>query len=99
MKQGMKVHFITSILIAMICVRAQATTADFNSLVAGTSYASGSLFSNGGLTFDMLYGSDNLNVVAASSPVNPSFTGNYLNLTSAVLLNVNLPTGASLMQF
>src|SRR3954464_14215723 len=99
MRQGMNVRIIALMFFTAVGLGAQANTADFNSLVAGTSYASGALFSNGGLTFDMLYGSGNLNVVAASSPINPSFTGNYLNLTSAVLLNVNLPTGATQMQF
>jgi hypothetical protein len=99
MRQGMNVRNIALILFTAAGLSAQANTADFNSLVAGTSYSSGALFINGGLTFDMLYGSGNLNVVAASNPINPSFTGNYLNLTSAVLLNVNLPTGASQIQF
>ena len=40
-----------------------------------------------------------MNVVAVSGLVNPSFTGNYLNLTSGSGLNVNLPTGASQIQF
>jgi hypothetical protein len=40
-----------------------------------------------------------LNVSTASGLVNPSFTGNYLYLTTNVALNVNLPTGASQLQF
>src|SRR3954447_11182110 len=95
----MNLRVVALLLVTAIGVRARANTADFNALVAGTSYGSGALFSNGGLTFDVLYASANMTVVAASNPINPSFTGNYLNLTSAVLLNVNLPTGASQLQF
>jgi hypothetical protein len=95
----MKVRLGVLILVAGLGARLQATTADFNALVAGTSYAAGALFSNGGLNFDVLYASGNLNVVAANNPINPSFAGNYLNLANTVLLNVNLPTGASQIQF
>jgi hypothetical protein len=55
------------------------------------------LFSNGGLDFDVLFG--NVNVAAASGLINPSFAGNYLNMVSGTVLNVNLPTGASQIQF
>jgi hypothetical protein len=55
------------------------------------------LFSNGGLDFDVMNSS--LNVLAVSGQVNPSFTGNYLKLSTVTLLNVNLPTGASQIQF
>jgi hypothetical protein len=92
-------RLLIAILFASICVQARANTANFNALTAGTSYTAPSTFSNGGLDFDVLYGLGPLNVVAASSPMNPSFTGNYLNLTSNVALNVNLPTGASQIQF
>jgi hypothetical protein len=90
-------RLLIAILFASICVQAQANTANFNALTAGTSYAAPALFSNGGLDFDVL--SSQVNVATASGLVNPSFTGNYLSLTSGTLLNVNLPTGASQIQF
>jgi hypothetical protein len=92
-------RLLTAILFASICAAAQANTANFNTLTAGTSYAPSSLFSNGGLDFDVLFGLDNVNVAAASGLVNPSFTGNYLNLKSNTGLNINLPTGGSQIQF
>jgi hypothetical protein len=92
-------RLLTAILIASICAAAHANTANFNTLSAGTSYAPSSLFSNGGLDFDVLFGLNNVNVAAASGLVNPSFTGNYLNLKSNTGLNVNLPTGSSQIQF
>jgi hypothetical protein len=92
-------QFLTAVLVALICVRAQANTANFNALPAGASYVAPTLFSNGGLDFDVLFNLGNLNVTAASGLVNPSFTGNYLDLTMNVGLNVNLPTGASQIQF
>jgi hypothetical protein len=90
-------RLLFTILFASICVLARASTANFNSLVAGNSYAAPALFSDGGLNFDVL--SSQVNVATAISPVNPSFAGNYLNLTSGTVLNVNLPTGASQIQF
>lgn len=88
---------LIAVLFASICVRAQATTANFNALTAGSSYATPALFSNGGLDFDVMNSS--LNVMAVSGQANPSFTGNYLKLSTVTLLNVNLPTGASQIQF
>jgi len=90
-------RLLIAILFASICVQAQANTANFNALTAGSSYTAPALFSDGGLDFDVL--SSQLNVATASSLVNPSFTGNYLNLTSGTVLNVNLPTGSSQIQF
>jgi hypothetical protein len=90
-------RLLTAVFVALICVPAQANTANFNALTAGTSYAAPALFSNGGLDFDVLF--SNLNVSAASGLVNTSFTGNYLNLKSNTVMNVNLPTGASQIQF
>jgi hypothetical protein len=92
-------RFLTAVLFASICAAVQANTANFNTLSAGTSYAPSALFSNGGLDFDVLFGLGNVNVAAASGLVNPSFTGNYLNLKSNTGLNVNLPTGSSQIQF
>jgi hypothetical protein len=92
-------RFSIAILFALICAIAQANTANFNALTAGSSYAAPALFSNGGLDFDVLFSLGNLNVKTASGLVNPSFTGNYLQLTSNTGLNVNLPTGASQIQF
>jgi hypothetical protein len=90
-------RFLITALLASICAAAQANTADFNALTAGTSYSAPASFSNGGLDFDVLVGKTN--VAAASGLVNPSFAGNYLNMTSGTDLNVNLPTGASQIQF
>ena len=90
-------RLLTAVFVSLICVPAQAITANFNALTAGTTYPAGSTFSNGGFDFDV--GLNPLNVAAASSPINPSFTGNYLNLTASAALNVNLPTGASQIQF
>jgi hypothetical protein len=88
------------VLVAALAIKAQATTANFDGLTAGTEYAAGSLFSSGGLDFDVLFGLDPLKVTAVgSAPHNPYFAGNYLNLTSSDLLNANLPTGASQIQF
>jgi hypothetical protein len=92
-------RFLTAVLLAVISASAQANTADFNALAAGSSYTAPALFSNGGLDFDVLFNLGSLNVTAASGLANPSFTGNYLNLTSSIGLNVNLPTGASQIQF
>ncbi len=92
-------RLLTAILFAALCVEGQANTANFNALTAGTSLAAPASFSNGGLDFDVLFSLGNLNVAAASGLVNPSFAGNYLNLTSNTGLNVNLPTGASQIQF
>ena len=47
-------RLLIAILFASICVQAQASTANFNALTAGTSYAAPALFSNGGLDFDVL---------------------------------------------
>ena len=90
-------RFLIAVLLASICATAQANTADFNALTAGSSYSAPASFSNGGLDFDVLLG--NVNVAAASGLINPSFSGNYVNMTSATDLNVNLPTGASQIQF
>ncbi len=92
-------RLLAAVLVALTCVRAQANVANFNALTAGSSYAAPAIFSNGGLEFELLFSLGNLNVSAASGLVNPSFTGNYLNLTSNTGLNVNLPTGASQIQF
>src|SRR6187455_3337376 len=86
------------ILAATSCARLEAATADFNALAAGTVYTAPALFSNGGLDFDVLFG-QNLRVSPSAGVINPSFTGNYLNLASGVGLNVNLPTGASQIKF
>ena len=90
-------RLLIAILLASICVRVQATTADFNALTAGTSYPTPAVFSNGGLDFDVLFGT--VNVLAASGQINPSFSGNYVNMTAGTGLNVNLPTGASQIKF
>jgi hypothetical protein len=90
-------RILIAVLFVLICDEASANTADFNALTAGTSYTAPALFSNGGLDFDVLFGS--VNVAAASALINPSFAGNYLNLTSSNGLNVNFPTGASQIQF
>src|SRR5689334_1855751 len=90
---------ISLLFIAGLAARASGTTADFNSIAAGTSYPAGSIFTNGGLTFELLYATANANVATASSPINPSFMGNYLNLPNTDLLDLNLPTGASQVQF
>ncbi len=88
------------LLVAALGSKVWANTANFDALPTGAAYAAGSLFSNGGLDFDVLFGLDSLKVASVgSSPPNPSFAGNYLDLTSSVLLNVNLPTGASQIQF
>ncbi len=92
-------EFCLSVLLVSLCVPARANLANFNALTAGTSYAPPAIFSNGGLDFDVLFGLGNLNVAAVSGSVNPSFTGNYLRLNSNTALNVNLPTGASQIQF
>jgi hypothetical protein len=93
----MSQRFLLAILLVSTCTAAQANTADFNALTAGTNYAASALFSNGGLDFDVLVG--NVKVTTASGLANPSFTGNYLNLASGTDLNVNLPIGASQIQF
>ena len=90
-------RFFIAVLLASICATARANTADFNALTAGSSYSAPASFSNGGLDFDVLLG--NVSVAAASGLINPSFAGNYLNLASGTGLNVNLPTGASQIQF
>src|SRR5690242_4855220 len=95
----MSCRFVLCALVAALAVRAEATTADFNSLAAGTSYPAGSIFNNGGLTFELQYAAENLTVAAPSGAINPSFTGNYLNLPNTDLLDLNLPTGASQVQF
>lgn len=76
-----------------------AVSADFNSLPAGTHYSAGALFSNGGLDFDVVYGVGTVDVASATGLANPSFAGNYLNLSSSEYLNVNLPTRASQIGF
>jgi hypothetical protein len=90
-------RLLIAVLFGLTCAAAQANTADFNALAAGSSYAAPALFSNSGLDFDVLVG--NVNVAAASGLINPSFAGNYLNMMSGTDLNVNLPTGASQIQF
>jgi hypothetical protein len=87
-----------AIFVAAFCAQAQGNVANFNALMAGTSYAAPALFSDGGLDFDVLSGLRNVNVLAVNGQVNPSFNGNYLELKSSDLLNVNLPTGASQIQ-
>jgi hypothetical protein len=85
-------------VVALLGVVAQANTADFNALTAGTIYLQGSMFSNGGLDFDVLAGKVYIRAVGPT-PTNPSFNGNYLNMPSNVEVKVNLPTGASQIQF
>jgi hypothetical protein len=92
-------RLFAAVFVAAFCAQAQGNVADFNALAAGTSYTAPALFSNGGLDFDDMFGLGNLTVNAASGLVNPSFTGNYLRLPSNTGLNVNLPTGASQIQF
>lgn len=92
-------RLLFAVLFASICAPAQAITANFDALTAGTNYAAPALFSNGGLDFDVLFSLGNLNVRAVNGQVNPSFAGNYLRLTSNTALNVNLPAGASQIQF
>ncbi len=87
------------VLLIPLCSRALASTSNFNALVAGTSYAAPAIFSNGGLDFELLFSLGDLNVLAVSGQVNPAFNGNYLRLTSNTALYVNLPTGASQIQF
>ncbi len=88
-----------AVFVAAFCVQARANTANFDALAAGTMYSPGGQFSNGGLDFDVLFGLSPLKVATASPPVNLSFTGNYLNFPSNVALNINLPTGATQIQF
>src|SRR5262245_35617438 len=90
---------VALVLAATLVAEARANLANFNALTVGTNYAPGSLFSNGGLDFDVLFGLGNVTVNAASGLLNPSFTGNYLRLGSNNGLNVNLPTGATQIQF
>jgi hypothetical protein len=90
-------RLLIAVFVALTCAEARANTANFNALTAGTSYAAPALFSNGGLDFDVLF--SQVNVANASGLVNPSFTGNYLRLTSSTVMNVNLPTGSSQIQF
>jgi hypothetical protein len=92
-------RFLAAIFVAAFCAQAQGNVANFNALTAGTSYTAPALFSNGGLDFDVMFSVSNLTVNAASGQVNPAFTGNYLRLPSNTGLNVNLPTGASQIQF
>jgi len=92
-------RLFAAIFFATVCAQAQGNVANFNTLTAGSSYAAPSLFSNGGLDFDVMFGLSGLTVNAVSGQVNPSFTGNYLKLPSNTGLNVNLPTGASQIQF
>jgi hypothetical protein len=92
-------RFLAFVLAATLVAESRANLANFNALTVGTIYAPGSLFSNGGLDFDVLFGLGNVTVSAASALVNPSFTGNYLRLASNNGLNVNLPAGASLIKF
>lgn len=92
-------RLFAAIFVAAFCAQAQGNVANFNTLTAGTSYTPPALFSNGGLDFDVLSGLKNVNVLAVNGQVNPSFNGNYLELKSSDLLNVNLPTGASQIQF
>jgi hypothetical protein len=84
-------------VVALIGVEAQANTADFNALTTGT-YLQGSILSNGGLDFDVLAGKVYV-LAVGPTPANPSFNGNYLNMPSNVEVAINLPTGASQMQF
>src|SRR5262245_38046758 len=92
-------RIIVLVLSSTLVVEARANLANFNALTVGTIYAPGSLFSNGGLDFDVLFGLGNVTVNAASGLANPTFAGNYLRLGSNNGLNVNLPTGASQIQF
>ncbi len=90
---------ITLLLFATVSVEAQANTANFDALPVGAMYGSGSGFSDGGLDFDVLNAQDTLNVKAAANEINPSFSGNFLQFSLNNLLNVNLPTGASQINF
>src|SRR5262245_21022783 len=92
-------RLFAAIFVATFCAQAQGNLANFNALTAGTAYTAPALFSNGGLDFDLMFGLNSLNVLAVRGQVNPSFTGNYLKLTPNNGLNVNLPTGASQIQF
>jgi hypothetical protein len=92
-------RLFAAIFVATFCAQAQGNVANFNALAAGTSYTPPALFANGGIDFDVMFGLNSLNVLAVSGQVNPSFTGNYLKFTSNDGLNVNLPTGASQIQF
>src|SRR5262245_27831119 len=89
--------FLTAIFVAVLGVEVQANTADFNALTTGT-YPQGSSFSNGGLDFDILSGNPLISAVHPLNP-NPSFNGNFLNLNYLVEVAINLPTGASQIQF
>jgi hypothetical protein len=89
--------FVVTIL-GVYSAESRANTADFNALTAGTRYSPGSMFSNGGLDFDVLAGRPLISAVGTIPP-NPSFNGNYLNQTSNVEVAINLPTGASQIQF
>ncbi len=92
-------RFLALTIVYLVCLDARANLADFNALVAGSSYAAPAIFSNGGLDFELLFSLGNLNVSTASGLVNPAFNGNYLQLTANIGLNINLPTGASQIQF
>jgi hypothetical protein len=92
-------RFLALMFVVAAGSQALATTADFNSLAAGTHYSAGALFSSGGLDFDVVYSGGTVDVSTATGLVNPSFTGNYLNLSSDDYLNVNLPTRASQVGF
>jgi hypothetical protein len=77
-----------------------ARSADFNALTAGSIFLPGTSFSNGGLDFDVLAGISGARITAAgTTPTNPSFTGNFLNLPSNVEVAINLPTGGSQIKF
>ncbi|HEX5471690.1 MAG TPA: hypothetical protein VFW73_07370 [Lacipirellulaceae bacterium] len=95
----MPYRIIAFLLVAAVAVEGHANTANFDALVANTMYTSGTGFANGGLDFDVLYGESPLTVAAASNEINPSFSGKFLQFTSNDFLNVNLPTGASQINF
>ncbi len=92
-------RFLPFVFLAVVGIRAQAQTANFNALSAGTLYSAGTEFSNGGLDFDVLAADKPLAILAASSPINPSFSGSYLRFNYNGALNANLPAAASQTQF
>ena len=92
-------QLLAGAVVVLGCASVHASVANFNALTTGSSYMAPAIFSNGGLDFELFFSLGPLNVSAVSGQPNPAFNGNYLRLSSNTGLNVNLPTGASQIQF
>lgn len=91
-------RLLALLLFTALPLVARANIANFDALVAGTTYSAGAIISNGGLDFDVLVGTNSALVQqVGATPVNPSFSGRNLFLNTS--LSVNLPTGSSQIQF